>query len=60
MWEERGDIERIVDPSLAKEISKASVLPQILAVFLIALRCTEKNSGQRPTTRDVVENILAS
>ena len=26
VWEETGDIERIVDPSLAKEFSNASVL----------------------------------
>lgn len=57
LWGQTGDIEEIVDQSLAQEFLDSSVLDQVTKVFFVALRCTEKNPDMRPTMRDVIRQL---
>ncbi|XP_028788163.1 receptor-like protein kinase [Neltuma alba] len=56
-WRETGDINTIVDSSLAEEVLKSDVLERVTIVLLLALSCTEKNPHMRPTMRDVIKQL---
>lgn len=58
-WEEAGDVNEIVDPELAGEISNSEVMKQVKKVLLVALRCTLKDPRSRPTMRDVIKHLYA-
>ncbi|KAF7843145.1 Receptor-like protein kinase [Senna tora] len=57
VWGETGDIEEIVDSSLANELMNSKVLEQVSKVLLVAFRCTEKDPHMRPTMRHVVKQL---
>ena len=44
-----GDIDKIVDLSLAIEVSNSNVHEQVTKVLLVALRCTENDPHMRAT-----------
>ncbi|KAI9073060.1 hypothetical protein K1719_044980 [Acacia pycnantha] len=56
-WRETGDIQTIVDSSLAEEVLNSNVLEQVTIVLLLALSCTEKNPHIRPSMRDVIKKL---
>ncbi|XP_028772045.1 receptor-like protein kinase [Neltuma alba] len=60
LWEETGDIQKIVDSRLAEEVlnSNSNVLEQVTQVLSLALRCTETDPCMRPTMRDVIKQLL--
>ncbi|XP_054782338.1 receptor-like protein kinase isoform X2 [Prosopis cineraria] len=58
LWEETGDIHKIVDSSLAEEVRRNSdVLEPVTKLLLLALSCTEQNPHMRPTMRDVTKQL---
>ena len=57
VWEKTQDIEKIVDPSLARELSNSDVRAQVLEVLKLALSCIEKDPRGRPTMRIVVKGL---
>ena len=58
VWSNTGEIEKIVDSSLMKEFLHSDIMEQVIDVFVVALRCTEKEPSKRPTMRDVVRQLL--
>lgn len=58
VWNNTEDINRIADSSLADEFFDSNIMDQVIDVFLVALRCTEKDPRKRPTMRDVVKQLL--
>ena len=57
-WSNFEEIERFVDPSLLDEFIDSRIIKQVIDVLLIALRCTEKEAGKRPSMRDVVKLLV--
>lgn len=57
LWQETGGISKIIDSSLAVEVSNPNVLRRVINVFLVALRCTEEDPEMRPTMRDVINQL---
>ncbi|XP_054780079.1 receptor-like protein kinase [Prosopis cineraria] len=55
---ETGEINKIVDESLAEEVLNPFVLAQVIDVLKVVLRCTEKNPYMRPTMRDIIRQLL--
>ncbi|MCD7454686.1 hypothetical protein HAX54_025580 [Datura stramonium] len=47
VWTETEEIEKIVDPSLLDEFIDSSVMEQVIEVFSLALRCTEKEVSKK-------------
>lgn len=58
VWSNTGEIEKIVDSSLMEEFLHSDIMEQVIDVFVVALRCTEKEPSKRPTMRDVVRQLL--
>lgn len=58
VWSNTGEIEKIVDSSLLEEFLHSDIMEQVIDVFVLALRCTEKEPSKRPTMRDVVRQLL--
>lgn len=58
VWSNTGEIENIVDSSLMEEFLHSDIMEQVIDVFMVALRCTEKEPSKRPTMRDVVRQLL--
>ncbi|KAI4355886.1 hypothetical protein L6164_004615 [Bauhinia variegata] len=58
VWDETGEINRIVDSGLAEELLDSNLMEQAEKVLLVALRCTDKDPHIRPTMRDVVKQLL--
>ena len=60
VWRCTKDLERIADSRLVDEFEfeKSGMREQLIDVFLVALRCTEKEPSKRPTMRDVVRQLL--
>lgn len=59
-WRERGEeIENVVDEGLLDELMvDSSIKEQVIGVFLVALKCTEKDPTRRPSMRDVVKQLM--
>ncbi|KAG6503201.1 receptor protein kinase-like protein ZAR1 [Zingiber officinale] len=53
-FREERPLSEVVDPALLHEVHAK---PEVLAVFHIALRCTEADSELRPRMRAVAENL---
>ncbi|KAK6911117.1 Leucine-rich repeat [Dillenia turbinata] len=58
VWRNSQDIKRIVDPSLGEELLDTSIMVQVVSVFFVALRCTEKKTNLRPIMRDAVKQLI--
>lgn len=58
VWEETREIDRIVDSCLVDELSDSNISDQVTQVVLVALKCTEKDPGERPTMRDVIKQLV--
>lgn len=52
------DLNHIIDPSLRKEFINSTVMEEVSKVILVALRCTAKEAGGRPSMRDVVKQLI--
>lgn len=57
-WSHTEEISRIADLSLAEESCDSNLMDKVIDVFLVALRCTEREPRNRPTMRDVVKQLL--
>ncbi|OMO83072.1 hypothetical protein CCACVL1_11570 [Corchorus capsularis] len=60
VWSNTQDICSIADSSLLDEFLESGIKEQVTNVLLVALRCTDKEPGKRPTMRDVVRQLLNS
>lgn len=60
VWNETGEIDRIVDSRLVEELSNFDHREQMKQVLLVALRCTEKEPNRRPRMRDIVDHLIDS
>ena len=58
VWSNTQNIANIVDSGLIEEFFDSDVKDQVNDVFLVALRCTERDPGNRPTMRDVVKQLV--
>ena len=58
VWSSTEDINKIVDSGLREEFLDSNIMNQTIDVLLVALRCTEKEPGRRPTMRDVVRQLV--
>ena len=58
VWSQSEDISGIVDSRLLDECVESDIKEQVINVLLVALRCTDKEPGKRPTMRDVVRQLL--
>lgn len=58
MWSETGEIEQIVDSGLVDELIDSDIMENVTNVFMVALRCTEKDPHKRPTMRDVTKQLV--
>ncbi|KAI9092226.1 hypothetical protein K1719_027726 [Acacia pycnantha] len=60
LWRESGDIFKIVDSSLVKELLNAhtNVFEQVTKVLSMALSCTDEDPGMRPTMTDVIKELV--
>lgn len=58
IWSETKDVDLIVDPNLADELIDLSVKEHVKDMLLLALRCTGKEAGKRPSMRDVVKQLI--
>uniref|UniRef100_A0A6N2LPH5 non-specific serine/threonine protein kinase n=2 Tax=Salix viminalis TaxID=40686 RepID=A0A6N2LPH5_SALVM len=58
VWSSTEDINKIADSGLREEFLDSNIMNQAIDVLLVALRCTEKEPGRRPTMRDVVRQLV--
>ncbi|KAJ7952027.1 receptor-like protein kinase [Quillaja saponaria] len=58
VWSNTGEIDEIVDSSPMDEFIESDIMEQVREVLLVALRCTQKDPGKRPTMRDVIKQLL--
>ena len=58
VWSSTEDINKIADSGLREEFLDSNIMNQAIDVLLVALRCTEKEPGRRPTMRDVVSQLV--
>lgn len=52
------DLNHIIDPSLRNEFINSTIMEEVSKVLLVALRCTAKEAGGRPSMRDVVKQLI--
>jgi len=57
-WEKTKGIDGIVDSGLEEELLDSNLREQVEKVLLMALRCTDKHPGERPTMREVVNELM--
>ncbi|KAK1323528.1 Leucine-rich repeat receptor-like protein kinase PEPR1 [Acorus calamus] len=50
-------LDRIVDPGLIREFMGSRDMEEVAKVLSLALRCTAKEAGDRPSMRDVVKQL---
>ncbi|KAK1276941.1 Receptor-like protein kinase [Acorus gramineus] len=50
-------LDRIVDPGLIREFMGSRDMEEVAKVLLLALRCTAKEAGNRPSMGDVVKQL---
>lgn len=58
VWEETSDIDSIADSKLVEQFSDINVREQAEQVLSLALKCTEKDPGERPTMREVSKQLI--
>lgn len=49
--------DHVIDETLREEYLDSKIMEQVLDVLSIALRCTEREPGKRPTMRGVVKQL---
>ncbi|CAA6662294.1 unnamed protein product [Spirodela intermedia] len=49
------ELERIVDPDLAQEVSASGEAEEVREALLLALRCIDRDPNRRPSMREVVK-----
>nr|XP_043636938.1 receptor-like protein kinase isoform X2 [Erigeron canadensis] len=57
VWNEKVEIEVVVDPDLFDDLYDGFVREQVTEVLQLALKCTLTESSRRPTMRDVVKQL---
>lgn len=57
VWNSSEHIDKVIDVTLIEECQNSKVMEQVYDVFIIALRCTEREPRRRPTMRDVVKQL---
>ncbi|CAK8535734.1 unnamed protein product [Lathyrus sativus] len=60
LWSETGDINQIVDSSLANECLDTSIMENVAKVLMLALRCAETDPHKRPKMTDVTKQLSDS
>lgn len=58
IWEKTKGIDGIVDSGLEEELLDSNLREQVEQVLLMALRCANKDPGERPTMREVVKELV--
>uniref|UniRef100_A0ACD6AC86 Uncharacterized protein n=1 Tax=Avena sativa TaxID=4498 RepID=A0ACD6AC86_AVESA len=57
MLKDGNVIESVCDPALMHEVCGTAELEEVCSVLSIALRCTTKDAGHRPSMMDVVKEL---
>ncbi|KAF6155333.1 hypothetical protein GIB67_019859 [Kingdonia uniflora] len=50
-------IDIIADPGLVDEFIDPTIIQEVIAILLLAMRCASTDPNERPTMRDVVEQL---
>ncbi|EEF49267.1 serine-threonine protein kinase, plant-type, putative [Ricinus communis] len=58
VWSETQQITMIVDLFLLDETVDSHIAKQVIGMLLIALKCSDKEPNNRPTMRDVINQLL--
>ncbi|XP_058751867.1 receptor-like protein kinase [Vicia villosa] len=60
LWSETGEINQIVDSSLANECLDTNMMENVAKVLMMALRCAENDPHNRPKMTDVTKQLSDS
>ncbi|CAI8592290.1 unnamed protein product [Vicia faba] len=60
LWSETGEINQIIDSSLANECLDTNIMENVTEVLMVALRCAEKDPHMRPKMTDVTKQLSDS
>ncbi|XP_058751868.1 receptor-like protein kinase [Vicia villosa] len=60
LWSETGEINQIVDSSLANECLDTNIMENVAEVLMVALRCAENDPHKRPKMTDVTKQLSDS
>nr|CAD1825531.1 unnamed protein product [Ananas comosus var. bracteatus] len=52
------EIEAVCDPNLMSELMSSVEMEEVRKVLLLAVRCTAKEAGERPSMRNVVKELI--
>lgn len=52
------EIEAVCDPNLLSELMTSGEMEEVRKVLLLAVRCTTKEAGERPSMRNVVKELI--
>nr|CAD1825567.1 unnamed protein product [Ananas comosus var. bracteatus] len=52
------EIEAVCDPNLMSELMSSVEMEEVRKVLLLAIRCTAKEAGERPSMRNVVKELI--